>query len=222
MSFEREINHPSFALMGFTRQTSNKGAALFGSSLKHENTITMKIVPAKWIRENGSDWYFRSGGKSLIEVEMSQAQFAQIITSANIGDGQPVTVRSYNGKKIDLPSIENKRRMIEDDFQKVTDGLVEKYEKMMEEALDILDNKKTISKSDREKIRKGYELVAREIGSNIPFMTTLFNEEMDKVVSEAKMEVESFIQTRMKDVSLGLSNSSEFPSLRLNGENEEE
>ena len=51
-----------------------------------------------------------------------------------------------------------------------------------------------------------------ELGSNMPFMFSQFNRQMEKTVTEAKAEVEGHIQSRLNDMALRgmqLENSSE-------------
>jgi len=91
--------HESYGLVGFSRTThggGGDGANLFGCSIKHNHTIVLKIKRATKERSLHDDRYY--GGETLIEVEMSPNQFAEAITSMNIGDGMPCTIR-YVGRQ---------------------------------------------------------------------------------------------------------------------------
>ena len=67
------INHPSFANLYIGRSQCSGKKALFGSSIKHHDTITLKISPAYLKRNLNVDTYF-ADANSYIEIEMSEAQ----------------------------------------------------------------------------------------------------------------------------------------------------
>jgi len=94
------IEHESFAMLGITRSSCSFSQNLFGSSIQHSHTIRLKIAPAKIDRMLNRDW-FHANTKPYIEVEMSYSQFAEAITSMNVGDGVPVTLRRLDGKTIE-------------------------------------------------------------------------------------------------------------------------
>ena len=111
------IEHESFAMLGITRSSCSFSQNLFGSSIQHSHTIKLKIAPAKIDRMLNRDW-FHANTKPYIEVEMSYSQFAEAITSMNVGDGVPVTLRRLDDKRIeDCPQFD-KRQEFEKEFEK--------------------------------------------------------------------------------------------------------
>lgn len=52
-------------------------------------------------------------------------------------------------------------------------------------------NKKNLSKDDQEKLKWFYQRMSQEIKQNIPFFVKCFQEVMDKVVLDAKSEIDS-------------------------------
>src|SRR4029077_11436755 len=101
--FERE--HPSYGLVHISRITGGPGAhRLFGSPLAHHyGTIRLSIGSAKWIHGQHHDRYQGGLKGEHIEIEMSAAQFADMITSLNIGCGTPCTIRYLTGVEIPPP-----------------------------------------------------------------------------------------------------------------------
>ncbi len=67
---------------------------MFGSSIMHNNVIRLSTE-----REGNEDWFLAGTdiNDMIVEVEMSYTQFAEAITSLNIGDGIPVTITKVNG-----------------------------------------------------------------------------------------------------------------------------
>jgi len=111
------IEHESFAMLGITRSSCSFSQNLFGSSIQHNHTIRLKIAPAKIDQMLNRDW-FHANTKPYIEVEMSYSQFAEAITSMNVGDGVPVTLRRLDGRMIeDCPQFD-KRQEFEKEFEK--------------------------------------------------------------------------------------------------------
>lgn len=88
--FGVRTTHPSYGTLLFSRRTGAK-EALFGSSIQHRDTICMTLHHASIERGLNRDWIH--GDKVIAEVEMSYSQFAEAITSMNIGTGVPVTVQ---------------------------------------------------------------------------------------------------------------------------------
>lgn len=87
-------HHPSFGMLSFSRAHGGH-SNLFGSSIQHRDTIHMVLKEGTVSRDLNEDWYF--GGPEIVEVEMSQSQFAELITSMNMGSGVPCTIKFIKG-----------------------------------------------------------------------------------------------------------------------------
>jgi len=211
------IEHKSFAMLGITRSSCSFSQNLFGSSIQHSHTIKLKISPTKIDRMLNRDW-FHANTKPYIEVEMSYSQFAEAITSMNVGDGVPVTLRRLDGKMIeDCPQFD-KRQEFEKEFEKEMQKIGKSLRVLTEQAEALLSEKKPPTKADKETILKGIKMLRQEIESNVPFIQSSFNEQMDKTVLEAKGEFEGFVMHKV--ISTGLEGlQKEFKML---GESEEE
>lgn len=210
MPLGEKDSHPSYALLSFSRVSRGKDAPLFGSSIQHSNTIRMKVKPAKIERGLSTDWYLEDG-MDYLEVEMSYSQFAEAISSMNMGSGVPVTLRYLNGKQIPDPSFTNKRLQFEDEVKERMDRIASKLSKLTDESEDILKNKKSVNKGDRELILNQISSLRQEIRSNLPFVMSMFNEQMDKTVMEAKGEIEAFTQNKVH--SLGIEKLEDLKKL---------
>lgn len=192
--------HESYAMLQISRVSCNKGQNLFGSSIKHSNTIMLRIKEAKMDRHLNRDWYY--GGKEYIEIEMSYSQFAEAITSLNQGEGVPVTLKYLMGKSIEECPHVDKRGEFENEFREQMEELNSRLKRLTENTESILNEKKTLNKTDKDTILNEIKMLRQEINSNIPFMATSFNEQMDKTVLEAKGEIEGFMMHKI--ISAGL------------------
>ncbi len=72
---------------------------------------------------------------------------------------------------------------------------------MMDESLEILNNKKSINKSDRNIIKNTLTRVLSKISSSLPFLNEQFTESMEKTISEAKTSIDAHHLHRI--ISLG-------------------
>lgn len=194
--------HESYAVAGFSRISHGGATPLFGSSIGHNNTIMFRVHTAEEIRSTdlSYDRYFPR--EQLIEIEMSQTQFAEMITTLNHGVGVPVTLRYFNGKPVDgEPPVENKRAQHRKEFKqkmiKFANTLKEDKNK-----LKSFLNKPKLSKEDKRLMTLMFDHLTTNIESNIPFFEKMFEEQMDKTVTEAKGEVEAFIDNAVTRTGL--------------------
>lgn len=173
-----------------------------GSPVPSDTAITIKIQQAeKFSDEFRKEEFY--GKANIVEVEMTPNQWAELITTLNHGSGTPCTIKYVGGERIEqtyqtesvLDYYENR---IQTDFKKAS----QEYESLFEEARDVLDNKKNITKADREIIRKAYTRISRFVGDSAPFLQKLFKEDIEEQAIDAaitfKNDMESIIKTLTK------------------------
>jgi len=191
--------HESYGLVGVSRRTGDPGS-LFGSSIKHHNYVALTIRRAELNRDLHRNWYY--GHEALIEVEMSNTQFAEMITSMNLGDGVPCTIRHIGYETMERPPGVQQRQIFEDEFKADMQKVGNKISSAVKKAESLLDTKGSIKKADKQEIISLLTSISQDINSNMPFVETQFNKAMDKTVSEAKGEVEAFVTNKI--TSLGI------------------
>lgn len=196
---EKRIEHESFGLLSFSRVQSNIASHLFGSSIKHQNTIRLRINRAEEYRSLNRYWYHERG--QIIEIEMSYSQFTEAITSMNT-IGVPCTILYVEGEKMEDPPGESQRELFEKEFEgkirDVTDTLLQ----LQQEANDLLKKKGAVKVSDKQSIHSLVDKIVREVRANLPFIQKSYNEAMDKTTMEAKSEIESFINHQVHTLGL--------------------
>ena len=195
------IKHPSFANLYIGRSQCSGQKALFGSSIKHHDTITLKIFPAFIDRDLNMDRYFPEA-RPYIEIEMSQSQFAQAITSLNMGAGVPVTLRRLHDQYIEPCPFVDKREQFNSEFREDMNELTRKLTEATKHVEKLIEEKRTFNKADKDQILSALKSVTSQLASHYPYMYSMFNEQMDKTVTEAKAEIESHLQARMEDMAL--------------------
>ena len=197
---EQRIEHESFGQISFTRVSTSGKIGFYGSELKKGDYIQMEISNSKIDRTLSKDWFYDSN--KLVKVRMTANQFSELITSLNRGSGIPCTIEQIGEKFYEnLPNIENRKeftsRVFRERMVEFSKTLSEKKQKAAS-----LIAKKNLNKADQEELSGTLDWITRELTSNIPFFNDCFQESMDKVVLEAKMEIESSIQSKIYNLGL--------------------
>ena len=172
--------HPSYGTLLFSRRTGEK-ESLFGSSIQHRDTICMTLHHASIERGLNKDWIH--GDKVIAEVEMSYSQFAEAITTMNVGTGVPVTVR-WTEKDGNIPSCDfvSKRKQFENEFVGQREKATRESQKLIQEVTELFSQKGTLKKADKDAILAKHYKLNMDIGANMDFIAKQFNEQMDKTV----------------------------------------
>src|SRR4051812_19636627 len=86
--------HPAYGMIGASRVNwAGNGTNLFGSDFRHRNTVRIQIHGADVRRDLSHDWIHADSRRSLVEVELSEAQWAGFVSTLNVGDGVACTIR---------------------------------------------------------------------------------------------------------------------------------
>jgi len=190
----KKFEHESYAVVSFSRVQGNIGR-LFGSALEnHYTTIRLRIARASREHSLGRDWYSSAGQDELIEVELSAAQFAELLTTMNVGNGVPCTLRHLGGKKIaDVPDELHEIEEVREEFRNDAEKLGKQMREMLKKATGLLSSKSPPNKAQREEILESLRMMVQHVESNMPFMAEQFQEVTDKMVTAAKSEVDAFV-----------------------------
>lgn len=199
MSEEKSISHESFGMLSSSRVQRTE-RTLFGSSIPHSNTIRLSLSTARMERDLYSDRYIDD--TQLVEVEMSQSHFAELITSLNIGGGVPITIRRLDGKHIFAPEEINRRQVLEAEYLETVNEISNQYKKITENVSTLIDSKKLLNKAEKEELSRSVQSIGCLIISTMPFLSKDLNEHMDKTVLEAKCELDAFVQSRLNTLGI--------------------
>lgn len=185
--------HESYVLVSASRRQGQ--THLFGSALEsHQSYITLSVRKGKLIRGDSGDHYYGSISGDIIEVDMSAAQFADMITSMNVGTGVPGTLRRLLNERVEPPPvIPTEAENIRGDFK----ARLKSFAKVVASAssrLDLILEKKSLTKSDRIEAKNILRHAVTEISDNIPFFLEMYQEATEKIRTSAKSEIEAFMQ----------------------------
>ena len=146
------------------------------------------------------DWYV--GEDEILEVEMSQSQFAELITSMNVGTGTPCTIKYLRGKgRINEADFINKRQQITNEFKECMNERMSDAKEFYDEVKELFTTKKSIGKGDREMILRRLANVTQGMESSSKFIFDQFQNQIDKTITEAKGEIEAFAQNKINAIA---------------------
>jgi len=165
--------HPAFAQISASRVSSGgPGVPLYGSDFNHQHFVSITIRSSEERRDLNHYWHF--GGRDLIEVHLSEAQWATFVSSMNVGMGVPCTL-AFQAKEGagEVPRLT--LRDTEKVFNEELAAKVAKMERLLQEAMDAAE----------------------------PLLDGLSaKKHIEKTIEKAKIEVNTYIQHSV--VSAGL------------------
>jgi hypothetical protein len=189
--------HPAFGLIHAGRTTGG-ASVLFGSDFEHHNSVRITISGAELHRSLSNDWHH--GRNELIEVELSEAQWATFVSSLNMGGGTPCTVRHIGGKR--TPEIPLRR--VEDVAKAEAAAKFQQVSSRVKATIAAMEGEigKSLSKVKRDKLLEELHSLDMDLRSSLPFMQREFGEHMEGVVEKAKIEVNAYMQTTISRAGL--------------------
>lgn len=192
---EKTEKHPSYVMVGFSRRQGNPGR-LFGSALPHHQTyITLSVTTATQVTRNGEAMYFGGMPGQLIEVDLSPVQFAELLTSMNVGTGVPGTLRCIQNVSVEKPPSQSSGEVedIRAEFKARLNEVSEKLKGGRARAREILEKKGALTKSEKDEIETILRTTDKILLDYGPYLVDLFQEATSRVVTAAKSEIDSFV-----------------------------
>lgn len=193
-------SHPSFGQVSIHRTTSNQANVLYGCGVRHYSSITIRVSRSERRHRHHCDSYYAK--ERLIEFEMSPDQFANLITSMNLGDGVPCTLRWLPGTGM-CPPIEliNKREQLTNEFDAHISAISDELQALCKEAEDIAA-RPSVGKGERSAFAERLNRVLRKLAMDTPFIAKQFDEAMDGIVQETKAEAEAYASNLIRETGL--------------------
>lgn len=184
----RTDEHPSYGMAGFYRSQGGN-FNLFGSSLQHNNTIHLTVAQGVRYYDLHQDWYHGKG--ELLTIRFSPTQFAELLTTMNVGSGVPCTIERINGRTVEAcPRECNKRTEIQDDFKDDIQRIRKRLADISSKCDKLLSDAKP-TKAAREELKSEIALLRQAVESNLPFVLSQFTKAADGIVSQAKGEIDA-------------------------------
>lgn len=191
---KKEERHESYGSISAAR--FNGGCTSFyGSKIPHDRGIELCINTGYSCRDLNTEWFYE--GKNLITVRMTEMQFAELITGLN-SNRVPCTLVNFNGKMMENPPMkENERQTFTREFGEHFQDVSKQVRDMKARMTELLE-KKSLSKADKQELLKMADHLAMKVDANTPYIQKSFEESMDKVVQEAKVDIQTYCYERQR------------------------
>lgn len=159
---------------------------LYGSDFRHNNYMHITIFKSELHRGLSNDRHY--GIKELIEVSLSEAQWAAFLSRPNHGCGTPCTLNHIQGEMVpQIPFINNRKVQ----YKNEAIDAVKEAQKSLKELKEMVANLK-VSGKQREELRKKVEMAERDVASSVDFVAEEFGEFIEVQVERGKMEIEAY------------------------------
>lgn len=133
---------------------------------------------------------------------MSYSQFAEAISSMNMGSGIPVTIKWLRGEgSMETCPFTSKQEQFEKEFNDNMDDANAKANEIIKSVTKMFKEKKSLNKGDREAILNQLSALSKEINENRDFIYKQFNRQMEKTTIEAKGEIEAYAQKKVYSIA---------------------
>lgn len=209
-------NDDNIGVISISRTNGGSVNRFVGSTVPSETAISIKVYQAEKTSSKFDKERFIPT-KGIVTVELTPSQWAELITSLNIGVGSPCTITRLNGKRIEQTyETESVCSYYENRLQDEFSNITNRFDALFEDAMDILSNKKSINKADRETIMSAYREVERFMGDSAPFIQKMFKEDLDKHTVDAAMAFKNDMSEAMQLMSINqlerISNTKDIAS----------
>jgi hypothetical protein len=194
---ENMETHPSFGSITIGKISGEH--TLFGSRTTHSHAISLKIHPASLITETYRDRVFPSPD-TFIEVRMTEAQWAHMLSSFSDPEGTPVTIKRIKGVGLieDPPPHKKEVDVLKNKAEDVVKGFAREV-KDLETQVAAMADKKTVSKKDLADLARNLRTFAGRLSSNLDFVHDSAVERMEDLVQRTKLEIEAIVGHRFQE-----------------------
>lgn len=190
---ETRTTHPAFGVVSLVRIQCN-GARLFGSDLVHGSFMRIRVSEAHLNRSLNDDRPY--GTKTIVEFDLSLAQFTQFVASQGMGEGTPCTLAYYRDGEglVDVPYIappeETHNLKFDREMRQQVEYRTRELLARLEELRALVETGGKVKQREAvgEAIRH-----AQQLPGSVTFINEQFTESMENITQAAKTEIEGFV-----------------------------
>lgn len=200
-----EEQHPAWVLVGASRvSASPPGAVLFDSDIRHQHYVVVRVMRATRERSLSHDW--KHGRETIVELAMSEAQWASFVSSMNAGDGVPATLE-HDATRDDprVPGMPYAPRL-QVSMEEVHSAAAEAQAKVQEAYAAYAAKKNAANLRDLES-------AINNMTPNIDFAAKSLTRHAENVVQRARSDIEAFVVQKARQLGLDPADLGGMPEL---------
>lgn len=188
--------HPAYGMISASR-VQGGGMVLNGSDFRHNGFVMIRVRHSQVNRSLTHDWHF--GRDSIVELALSEAQWATFVSSLNMGDGVPCTLERIDGESIPgLPAPKDRKSQ----FTKEATGQLADAVAMLD-AIEDKVNKLKIPVRSRDELLSMVRNSRQEIGCNLEFVGEHFAKHVETTTEHAKIEIGAYLSNALMRAGVG-------------------
>lgn len=174
-------SHPAFGQIRASRVSGR--SSLYGSDFIHNQYITVSICRSQFDRDLSRDWVHAQD--ELIEVKMSEAQWATFVSSLNVGGGVQCTLNHLDGESVpELPDPISRADQFGEEMKRTMKSATDTLRKCAEQVAGM-----GLPKGKTKTIIDSFNHAIMQLDSNAPFVASQFEEHVEDVIESAKTEI---------------------------------
>jgi hypothetical protein len=208
-------HHESYGMVALSRVQGQMN--LHGSPIRPGHFMMLRIHECSPSSHHnlGTDWRFE--GACVAEIAMSEMQFAEMITTPNLGSGVPCTLRyARNGEGLhhyeEPPRQHTEASRTRDEFRSEVEERMATM-KAVKRRIDTLMEEGSLAKARRMEIGGEIDRLLQLFTSSAPFFMERFEENAEKVVTTAKAEITAHAEMVARHVGIAALKEQEMPLL---------
>ena len=190
--------HPGWGMIRAARVSGS--ATLFDSEIQHRHFVTVSISPATRKRDLNTDWV-HGDINDLIEVEMSEAQWASFVSSMNT-TGVPCTIRRTEGNRV-VPGFPYAPRLAVT-MNEAKEAATYAFDNVLQALakLEEVEQAEDSTPKKRKEALFSLKCAIQNTGPNVEFAGKRLAEHAENVVQKARADIEAIVTQRA--VQLGI------------------
>lgn len=175
---DSRTTHPAFAQIRANRYSGSH--AMYGSSFLHSGGVSITISRSELLRGLSNDHHHER--EELIEVSLTEAQWATFVSTLNNGSGIPCTLRHIGRETV--PGLPDPPDMSGQYAAEMSETVRE-----IQVALRNLAANEKLPQWARKQI----DMQAARLTSSTGFIAKQFGEHVENVVEAAKIEINAYV-----------------------------
>lgn len=189
--------HPAFGQITISRAHGSQH--LYGSDFVHHSYVCIRIHQSKLHRDLAQDWYMPKD--RVLEISMSEAQWATFVSAFSVGGGVPCTLNYINRQSLPGFPLRDERKEFQTDFNEIVKRATNRVRRTIDKVKEMTAG---LSKTKQASIVNELECLDMDLRSNMPFVAKSFSEHIETGVEKAKIEVNAYVTSQVMKAGLGV------------------
>lgn len=205
--------HPAFGQVTVSRISGH--TTLYDSEFNHQHFVRVTLHGSELERSLARDWHFQK--RTLVEFDLSEAQWAAFVSSFGSGSGTCCTIRFVAkdglGHTPQLPEPRVEKELHTQDGKEAIDAVLGHLADLQ---ASLVSSTSKLPAKTRAELVGHVQRAKSQLTSTLPFIADSFGEHMETVVEKAKAEVHGYVQhhiTRAGLEALGGPITTESPRI---------